>query len=356
MSASKDVPHVPAEAVVEAVQRWRAVHDDADTGNTGLAAFAARLPINLAYASIANETSRETGRGVDPKVVQRLLARDLLTFDEADRLLVAAEAEHLWRTDERLRPFAVESTRRFRCQGCRRAKPVQVVELFLPGRTAQRGNGGFKNGSRKRRAGTWRYRSFLFCDDCAAEKLAPRGGVAPKRGGRPRLFTDAQLRAAHVIYEREQLSMNDLSVLLSTQGQGTQGGVVSALHYGWKRLGLKQRAKAETQRLAHHRRGRVPKINPVCAGTKRSGEPCTAKAKHGEQFCVSHLRFGPGPKKRPCAGVKQYAPRRGAPCRNYVTGENDYCRLHDPALADERNARLAALRSRIGRYEERLAA
>lgn len=51
---------------------------------------------------------------------------------------------------------------------------------------------------------------------------------------------------------------------------------------------------------------------------------------------------------RPCAGVKTQAPGKGRPCQHNASPGSDYCASHDPAREEERRARLAEMRARIG--------
>lgn len=165
---------------------------------------------------------------------------------------------------------------------------------------------------KRARAGGRRKRRYDLCRRCAGEALRQRpltttrykrngvyhplrtrDRVEPGKPGRPRLLTDAELRSAHSIYESGGLSMRDLATsLVQARGRGTISGYSYAITVGWDRLGLKKRPKGEAQALAHHRRGRIPKRQPICVATKRNGQPCTAPAKRGHTRCISHIVFG----------------------------------------------------------------
>lgn len=52
-----------------------------------------------------------------------------------------------------------------------------------------------------------------------------------------------------------------------------------------------------------------------------------------------------------CAGVKTTAPGRGRPCQRPALAGGDYCRNHDPDLAAERDAHMAAMRAKAASSE-----
>jgi len=217
------------------------------------------------------------------------------TLDKADRLLIAAGL--LGRLGDLLGEVGVELC----CADCGKViEPGDYRPLTLWRVVPDAPEG------KRARAGGRRARRYDLCRKCAGIALAKRGGgsikengkrrhlktkerVAPGRAGRPRLFTDDEIRAAHRAYETG-LSIPDLAKQIS-QTRGTYGGVAYALQAGFHRLGLPIRPKAERQALAHHRRGRIPKRQPTCTASKRNGEPCSAKAKSGHDRCVSHLRW-----------------------------------------------------------------
>jgi hypothetical protein len=79
-------------------------------------------------------------------------------------------------------------------------------------------------------------------------QLLTKERLAPKRGGRPRLLTDAELQAAYRVYLSSTLSRNEIARRVwEAKGTGSLGGYQSALHYGWRRLGLKLTRDVSTQ-------------------------------------------------------------------------------------------------------------
>jgi len=111
--------------------------------------------------------------------------------------------------------------------------------------------------------------------------------IAPKRGGRPKLLTDDELRAAHKVYTASGLSMVALAALLNEQREkGTLSGYTQCLLYGWRRLKLPLRDKG--QQIAISRHG--------TDGTKSRShkQRCSARVKHGERKgkrCIGFARI-----------------------------------------------------------------
>lgn len=103
-------------------------------------------------------------------------------------------------------------------------------------------------GKRARRHGR-RFRLVDLCSACAAiEQTKDRGKTKgmPRRGGRPSLLDEQQLRAAHKIYVATGLSMLEIARRLhATSEKGTLTGYQQSLMYGWRKLGLKLRDKGE---------------------------------------------------------------------------------------------------------------
>lgn len=154
-----------------------------------------------------------------------------------------------------------------------------------------------------------RFRVVDLCRRCAGEALRKRsmnsgtvmeGGkkralrtrerLAPKRGGRPRLLDERQLRQLHRLYERHGLSINDLVAALLEGGRvkGTRAGLYQSILYGWRKLKLPLRGTSEAIALAHHRRGRKPREPQRCPASTRKGIRCRLFAKVGATYCVSH--------------------------------------------------------------------
>jgi hypothetical protein len=177
--------------------------------------------------------------------------------------------------------------------------------------------------------------------------------VPPKRGGRPRLLTDAQLRQAHVVYERGDRSRRQIAAgLVASLGKGTQSGMEQALLYGWRRLGLPTRSRSEAVTIMHrdvlgHEIGRRAaqiagkrKCSAVTTVYGRGGgRPCGQWAQPGSELCAMHERFGTTPRseRRPrCAATTA----RGERCI-FSPVDGGLCRLHaDPERRKALGARM----------------
>lgn len=212
------------------------------------------------------------------------------------------------------------------CEDCR--QPItdetgyRPLDLFRPDPYAQadlvwdktKGKMVRRPGAANR--GGRRFRVVDLCRRCAGEALRVRastnpkvghkgrGGVlrtrdrvAPRRGGRPRLLNDDELRAAHVYYERARVSRLEVARrLLASRDKGTLEGYNQSLLYGWRRLRLPLRPIGET------------------IGMARFGTDGT-KSK---------------PKKKPCRARTA----KGGRCRQFARKDSDYCRSHHPAHED----------------------
>ena len=151
----------------------------------------------------------------------------------------------------------------------------------------------------KAKAGGRRFRIYDLCRRCAAEALRQRAAaglaastrdrVPPRRGGRPRLVNDHELRDLHLIYERTGRSIGDLARgLHDSRSIGSPTGYYQSILYGWRRLGLPLRPRSEQLALSHHLRGRIPRRPERCPATTRRGTPCELFVKLGTGRCVVH--------------------------------------------------------------------
>ncbi len=182
---------------------------------------------------------------------------------------------------------------------------VEPIGLFRPIPGAPRG----KNA----RPGGRRWREWVLCRRCRGEALRRRAmsgtvmeagvkrtlrtreRVAPKKGGRPRLMSDAELRVTHLLYEKRKLSVLAVAQLLAEQRPaGTVGGYASALHYGWKRLGLATRPRGVAMAMSRFGTDGTktkPQKRRCVAAVKRGvrrGKRCRQWAMKGRRFCVDH--------------------------------------------------------------------
>lgn len=147
------------------------------------------------------------------------------------------------------------------------------------------------------------------CPWCDGEVDARRPHGSHARMGAGCRMTDAQVRAAHVIYQQRGLNLNELGMLLHERfGYATHKSCGIALRRAFIRLGLPRRdgtidstrahithgllvggpaAKTSPEYLAW-RRERKRLANGVCTATKSDGSPCDRAALTGQQTCGFH--------------------------------------------------------------------
>lgn len=162
-------------------------------------------------------------------------------------------------------------------------------------------------GGKRARPGGRRFRWYDLCRRCAAVALISRDGTTrvyengkrkrsgesyrrkpPKRGGRPRLLTDDELRAAHAAYLAHGLSIGELARrLTASRSSGSFSGYYSSIRQGWRRLNLSLRDVGEQIGLS----------------------------KYGTDGTLSR-RF-----KERCRGEVRHGPNRGRRCPQYVRRE-----------------------------------
>lgn len=119
--------------------------------------------------------------------------------------------------------------------------------------------------------------------------LRRRERLAPKRGGRPRLLTDEQVRAAYVVYTAGHSIRAVAKMLMDAGHRGTLSGLESALFYGFRRLGLDKRSNGEAARIWHRAKGHKPKHKSrKCGKPNRAGKPCRQWATPGTDSCYAH--------------------------------------------------------------------
>lgn len=226
---------------------------------------------------------------------------EALDESDVDELLTAMDATELWRSHL----LDSETVAGLTCEDCGRRITDETgyrpLDLFRPDPSSQAGvvwdstKGKLVIRPGAARAGGRRFRRFDLCRRCAGETLRQRAigygrvqvvqgktkpihkrangtrsvngqkvaikareRIEPKRGGRPRLLDERQLRDLHAIYLREGVSISDLARGLADGGKiaGTRSGFYQSILYGWRKLGLALRPQGEAQRLAHRRRGR----------------------------------------------------------------------------------------------------
>lgn len=209
------------------------------------------------------------------------------------------------------------------CEDCGREveEGVEPLGLFRPVPGVRRGvvwdetKQKWVRRPRNAAANGRRWREYALCRLCRATALRNRSkngtvmenGVkralrtrerlAPKKGGRPRLLNDEELRSLYQVYSEQGLSMNELAKrLAATREKGTHSGYTQSILYGWRRLGLELRPKGVqiamsrfgtdgTKSKPWKRRCRaIVKTNS--RGTK--GKRCSCWAARGSDFCWNH--------------------------------------------------------------------
>jgi hypothetical protein len=116
-------------------------------------------------------------------------------------------------------------------------------------------------------------------------------------------LTDAQIRAAHLIYDKGGLSLRGIAEQLWQQhGYASASSCRQSLLEGFIRLGLPRRDRVEAARAASTIHGRRNgdgyrrwlrqergETRPPCAGrVEREDRPCELSAMHGSEYCYSH--------------------------------------------------------------------
>lgn len=348
---------VPVAVIRPIIDEWL---DSLDAHETGYQRLAAASDVKAdtwrkRLTDLEYEVPRGSWRG--------WWAHHAIDIRDVDFLLTIADLAHLWHSDPRLAEFS--GRRDLVCEDC--GKPIEPgnykpLELMRPDPLALEGRIWDDTAKRWRyephraRAGGRRWRWWDLCTDCAATVLRSRDGNGrgkpPKRGGRPRLLTDDELRKLHVVYEHGEMSMRELAKqLVATRDKGTLGGYEQSIMYGWRRLGLPLRSRSEERRLVHRKAGRMGRPEPrrcaarrTCQG-KHALERCKLWAVEGSEFCWNHTTFGITPRSERrilCAGT---VAKTGKPCTR-TAGENGYCRYHDPALKTERVVAMKRWRAR----------
>ena len=280
---------------------------------------------------------------------QLLSWRQNPTIEQVDEFLVAAGLTHLWHEQPLM---GTRKKNVLRCEDCGielGPDNYKPLDLFRP----QRGSSGKKDwdatkgkwvrrpaqGPKKRaRRNGRRFRVYDLCRKCAGEALRQRAAksttvmengtkrvlatkerVAPKRGGRPSLLTENELRAAYQVYTSTQLSRREIARRIwETKDKGTLAGYESALLYGWRRLGLELRDIGTQLGMSIH-------------GTDGT------KGKHWKQQCSATLKSG-----RKCGQYVRVIREE----KSSHPAEDGLCWNHATKIEREGNDELALLRHR----------
>jgi hypothetical protein len=220
--------------------------------------------------------------GTDVPTVTRWLYRvrtgesETISVEYADRLLTALGRQEILDTLLPEPEFIYE--RLGHCEDCggEVEADVEPIDLFrvtpsaMEGRVWDSTKQRWARRPRNARAGGRRVRPWRLCRLCRAQALRARAGtstmtngkkryirkrerIAPKRGGRPRLLTDRELRAAHTLYMLEKLSIGALAdELNASREKGTRTGYYQSLLYGWRRLKLPLRDRGQQIAFSRH--------------------------------------------------------------------------------------------------------
>lgn len=220
--------------------------------------------------------------GTDETTVARWLYRvrtgesETISAEYADRLLTALGRQEVLQTLVPEPDLVYE--RLGHCEDCggEIEEGVEPIDLFrttpsaMEGRIWDSTKQRWARRPRNARAGGRRFRPWRLCRLCRAEAIRARAGgstmangkkryirkrerVAPKRGGRPRLLTDSELRAAHKVYMLKKLSINEIATQLdATREKGTRSGYQQSLLYGWRRLKLPLRDRGQQIAFSLH--------------------------------------------------------------------------------------------------------
>ena len=250
-----------AAAFKQVVDEWFALQEDIDSA----------LGILSTASGDALDTWRKRVwlRGSDKGQLRSW--RRNTTIEQVDRFLVAAGLTHLWHEQPLM---GTRKKKVLRCEDCGvelgpdNYRPLDLFRhqsgssgKFVWDNTKQKWVRRPARGPKKRaRRNGRRFRVYDLCRKCAGEALRQRAAsgsvmengarralkrkerVAPKRGGRPSLLTEDELRSAYHVYTSTTLSRREIAKRIwESKDKGTRSGYESALLYGWRRLGLELR-------------------------------------------------------------------------------------------------------------------
>lgn len=117
----------------------------------------------------------------------------------------------------------------------------------------------WRSNPRSGRAGGKRFRLVDLCRACAGaipyKRPEGKRGSLPRRGGRPRLLEEPELRQLHQLYLNSNLSCRAIAIALKESRGGSLQGFEQSMLYGWRKLGLERLSRSEMMRRAHERHG-----------------------------------------------------------------------------------------------------
>lgn len=242
---------VPVEVFRPIAEAWLAEQDSPQAGfellgaATGLKADSWRKRFTSGTAF--SRAGAEVGVG--------WWSRSAIAAVDVDAFLAAADLVHLWHQPPLEEYRAVVG---LRCEDCGRViedgeympldlmRPDPSASTWLWDATKQK----LVHRPTQARPGGRRFRVVDLCTHCGTEALFARAPeyrhgrlTPPKRGGRPRLLDEAQLRTLHHVYTTRGFSMVQLARMLVDAGKtrGTFQGFYQSMYYGWRNLGLETR-------------------------------------------------------------------------------------------------------------------
>lgn len=162
--------------------------------------------------------------------------------------------------------------------------------------------------------------------------------IAGRRRGKPvgkyRRMTDAQVRAAHVLYEQKGLSFRQLGRLLYQRfGYASEKACAVAINQACLTLGLPTRDRIAATVAASTTHGLASRE------MRASRDPLYREHRRRMRRARGEVLDRPL-----CAGVRTQYPRKGEPCSNRAQANSPFCVGHDPERRAEVAARLAAAR------------
>jgi hypothetical protein len=177
----------------------------------------------------------------------------------------------------------------------------------------------------------------------AAMSASPEPVAGRRRGkpvGKHRRMTDAQVRAAHVLYQRKGLSLRQLGRALYEQlGYGSAASCANALSDAFLQLGLPTRDRVAASVAASTKHGLATRA------ARASSDPRHLALRRAQRRARGETLDRPR-----CAGVRLRYPRKGEPCGRLAQAGSDFCLQHDPTRREDvvaaiEHARAAAIAS-----------
>lgn len=177
----------------------------------------------------------------------------------------------------------------------------------------------------------------VWCDTPLERTPAPkkRGGGKPK--GKYRKMTEAQIRAAHVLYWQRRMSLRQVARLLYEQfGFASEKACANSLNKYFIELEMPRRDRLEEAVRMSTKHGNAPKRRTAAEERAyrrwlQGRRGWRSQQGPGQERCVATLTG--------CRGGK------GKRCSRPSMVDSDYCANHDPARRELQAAKLAEVRA-----------